>query len=379
MNKIKKIFIIYAVCIIISINFSSFNIAKENRSESIVEILIKPRPSYLAGNIYVDDNNTVGPWDGTIMYPYQFIQDAVDNAKNFSTIYVASGIYYENVKVNKSIYLCGENYHTTIIDGGGFDSVITVTIQLVTIKGFRIQNNMDLGCKAGIAVEYVDNCWIIGNKIVDTYWTAIYIRSSHYNKISNNKIINNYGSGIELCGSNNIVDNNTVNANVGSGMTLTGGSCVVSDNKFNGNDCWGVFVWNSPGDNIIKRNVFYNNARQGVFTYNSYCSYIYNNDFVNNTEGNAAQAYSINVWDNGFPGGGNYWSDFEEHHGPSYDLFTGPNQNIPGHDGIIDQGGNYGGLNPYVIIGRYQDFYPLAHPLHDTLTQIGTTPTDDIE
>jgi len=30
--------------------------------------------------IYVDDDNTSGPWDGTIEHPYQYIEDGVDAA-----------------------------------------------------------------------------------------------------------------------------------------------------------------------------------------------------------------------------------------------------------------------------------------------------------
>ena len=30
--------------------------------------------------IYVDDDNTTGPWDGTEDHPFQFIQDGIDVA-----------------------------------------------------------------------------------------------------------------------------------------------------------------------------------------------------------------------------------------------------------------------------------------------------------
>ena len=36
--------------------------------------------------IYVDDDNTDGPWDGTWSHPYQYIQDGVDNANAGDTI-----------------------------------------------------------------------------------------------------------------------------------------------------------------------------------------------------------------------------------------------------------------------------------------------------
>jgi hypothetical protein len=36
-------------------------------------------------------------------------------------------------------------------------------------------------------------------------------------------------------------------------------------------------------------------------------------------------------WDNGYPSGGNYWSDYT-----GTDNYSGPSQNIPGSDGIGD-------------------------------------------
>lgn len=53
--------------------------------------------------IYVDDNNTEGPWDGTLDHPYQFIQDGIDNASNGDTVFVFNGHYDENVVVDKTI------------------------------------------------------------------------------------------------------------------------------------------------------------------------------------------------------------------------------------------------------------------------------------
>jgi len=48
-----------------------------------------------------------------------YIQDLIDNASDGDTIYIPSGIYYENIIINKAINLIGEDKDTTIIDGGG--------------------------------------------------------------------------------------------------------------------------------------------------------------------------------------------------------------------------------------------------------------------
>jgi len=57
----------------------------------------------------------------------------------------------------------------------------------------------------------------------------------------------------------------------------------------------------------------------------------------------------IDVWDDGYPSSGNYWSDYAD-----ADLYCGPNQDIPGNDGVWD--------HPYVIDSYNNDSYPLVKP-----------------
>ena len=71
---------------------------------------------------------------------YSSIQEAINSADGGDTIYVSSGTYYENVVVNKSVSLIGEDKNTTIIDGDQTGTVVRVTEDNVTIKGFTIQS-----------------------------------------------------------------------------------------------------------------------------------------------------------------------------------------------------------------------------------------------
>jgi len=52
--------------------------------------------------IYVDNSNTAGPWNGTIDYPYQYIQDGIDNATAGDTIIVMPGNYNEDLNIDKA-------------------------------------------------------------------------------------------------------------------------------------------------------------------------------------------------------------------------------------------------------------------------------------
>ena len=83
-----------------SIVTSATNTIKEDISTEYKTFHIT---SSYGDTIYVDDDNTAGPWDGTIEHPYQFIQDGVDNAQNDDTVFVFNGTYFENVMINKKI------------------------------------------------------------------------------------------------------------------------------------------------------------------------------------------------------------------------------------------------------------------------------------
>src|SRR4030042_6172319 len=90
---------------------------------------------------YMGDILYVG---GSGLHNYSKIQDAVDNASAGDIIFVYSKAspYYENIIITKNnIQLIGENKNLTIIDGNNISSVIKITGDLVTIRGFTIQHS----------------------------------------------------------------------------------------------------------------------------------------------------------------------------------------------------------------------------------------------
>ena len=96
---------------------------------------------FFKNTIYVDDDNTNGPWDGTLQYPFQHIQDGIDAAVIGDTVFVFNGTYYENVIIDKAVNLVGEDKDNTTIDGGGSGIVVTTSTDWVNINGFTIQNS----------------------------------------------------------------------------------------------------------------------------------------------------------------------------------------------------------------------------------------------
>jgi parallel beta-helix repeat protein len=87
----------------------------------------------------------------------------------------------------------------------------------------------------------------------------------------------------------------------------------------------------------------------GIVLDNSSNNSIYHNSFIGNTYQVHNYYSSTNIWNAGYPSGGNYWSDYV-----GEDLQWGPYQNITGSDGIGD--------TPYIIDAHNKDNHPLMSP-----------------
>jgi parallel beta-helix repeat protein len=127
----------------------------------------------------------------------------------------------------------------------------------------------------------------------------------------------------------------------------------VSGNNVTANSSVGIFLEGSSG-NVLSGNKVTANV-YGIFLDGSSNNTFYHNNFIR--IGNAAHAKQVyqfgssNTWDNGYPSGGNYWSDYT-----GVDEKSGSYQNLTGSDGIGD--------TPYIIDANNIDRYPLMGPFH---------------
>jgi len=169
------------------------------------------KPSASRGNwLYVGGS---GPGN------YTRIQDAVDNATDGDTVYVYadSSPYFEHVKVNKSLFLLGENRDTTIIDANGSESPVILQANNATVSGFTLQNsghhcfeNAGIYIKNSDGISDSNNNTIIGNNIIQNHH-GFYGYDSKNNRICNNIMRDNDHDAIycDRCDST-IIQNNTI-------------------------------------------------------------------------------------------------------------------------------------------------------------------------
>jgi len=156
--------------------------------------------------IYVDDIEGEGL--GNPAEDFTSIQEAINFAEEEDMIYVYNGLYSENIKINKTISLYGENKSSTILiikdNKTGFD----INADSIIIKNFTIKNG-----EIGLLINST-NCKIEENNITENIY-GLKIINGKDNLIANNKIQRNkYGLYISKDyplqqNNNNIIKNNS--------------------------------------------------------------------------------------------------------------------------------------------------------------------------
>jgi len=258
------------------------------------------------GTVYIRADGSVDPPTAPI--------SSVDNVTYTLTADISDSIVIER----DNILVDGAGYALKGTGKGGglgldLSHRINVTLKNSTVTNFEI----------GIWLYYSSDNTIVGNNATGNYLAGIYLYRSSSNKlVSNNATNNPYGIYFDYS-SGNTISYNTLTSSGTAGIHL-----AVSRNTFYGN--------------ILANNVY------GISLYHSSDNIVYHNNFINNIKQVESYA-SANIWDDGYPSGGNYWSDYAD-----LDSYSGSNQDILGSDGIWD--------NPYVINVDNQDNYPLVNP-----------------
>ena len=248
------------------------------------------QPTILGNTLYVG---------GSEPGNYTKIQDAIENATNGDTVFVynESSPYYENVVVNKSINLIGQDKNTTIIDAKKNGDIVSITANEVNISGFNITNGVD-----GI---FLDNCInvIIKGNIIQYCQDGIDLFFSNYNIIKENIVKNNNGllskfkvGGIDLNSSNhNNISHNIIQDNLGVAiLSFRSNNNIIYSNSFENNTVSGVYIEEYSNDNQIIKNNFFDSKKYDGFFWN----------FSNQ-----------NKWDS------NYWDKWIGHKFPLFNKF----------------------------------------------------------
>jgi parallel beta-helix repeat protein len=330
--------------------------------------------------------------------------DMTGNSYNFGVYGVSLPHYVNdvdasNVADGKQVCYLVSQHDKQVPASAGYVAVVNSTG--ITVQDVSLSNN-----EQGLLFAYTTSSAITNVNVFDDY-NGIYLWSSNTNIISASNVTNSGWDGIGLyysernaiagntvtnaaigidlfASSDNNIDTNTAVGNIVGILSYHSAGNVVISNRVTGSDRSLAGIALSQGThNTIRRNrVAYNGFFIGAGIYlelsssentisqntlsdNTYGVYaltqsnnntIFHNNFVKNLK-QALSIDSINTWDNGYPSGGNYWSDYT-----GVDHFRGPYQNETGSDGLGD--------TQYTVNGNNTDRYPFVQPYVPVLGDI---------
>jgi parallel beta-helix repeat protein len=176
--------------------------------------------------------------------------------------------------------------------------------------------------------------------------------------VTQNNITGNQGAGVWIWGSNCIVDSNNLISNLARGVDVVGSNNKIISNNIvgNGNPIENIYICDHFGilltgaiNNTIHSNNIVECGTSAIAINGASNNTIYHNNFINNNKDlkdiGGPSASRVNIWDNGYPSGGNYWSKY-----------NGTDSN---GDGIGD--------TPYILDSNNTDIYPLINPFNGNL------------
>jgi thermitase len=252
-----------------------------------------------------------------------------------------------NTVDNKPVYYWVNQHDKTAPADAGYVAAINST--RITVRNLSLTNNGQ-----GVLFAYTTNS-TIANMLVSNNGVGIDLDESDRNVVNGNVAAHDI-LGIWLYSHSNaniIISNNESEGMAGIVLSENSSSNIIRDNNVSENTFLlgtGIVFEDSSDSNIIVRNGIRNNT-VGISMSGLPCNdnILYHNNFINNTDHVLLYDSHVNVWDNGYPSGGNYWSGYM-----GTDHSRGPDQNVRGSDGISDM--------PYVVDANNLDHYPLMYP-----------------
>ncbi len=322
----------------ISIHESSSNTFKNN----VINDLLTYKCSQLTieNNTFLNDNNFYNGVE--IRYSLDchinnntFLSDGIAIDGN-NKLYWTSHSIENNFVNNSPIYFIKNTNGGMIPSDAG--QVILANCAYMTIQGLNLSN---LGFAIQIGYSYNNN---ITNNFLSNNLGGIVLKWSFDNLINENKIIQSdefayYSLYSHL---NTISSNFISDGEEGIGFHQSDYN-TIKNNTITDSEVRAIRFYFSSNNEIIHNNL--TNSFIGInIDLSSDNNIIYHNNFFNNS----IHAYDTetNIWDNGYPSGGNYWDDYTD----------------------TDANGDGIGDTPYDIQGgNNQDRYPLGyfHPIAD--------------
>ncbi len=287
----------------------------------LVVSLVTPLSSILAtaiaADLYVDASN-MGAEDGSQEHPFNTIQEGIDAALPPVYVYIACGVYEENLVVNEGIYLIGENRECVIVDGKRRGHVVDMRdvdnggLRSLTLRNGSADNGGAIHLSgSSVATGAVFQDLVIKGNIASEQGGGIYIADTSPRikgcLIEENTAEDGGGGGIYSKDSDYVIEDSVVRENssskYGDGLHLDGGSPRVISTVIGANG--GEGVYGSSSSPVLLNCLVANNGNAGIYA--RYGSLTVRNCTVVGNKVNGISTYSMAtpaeitnciVWDN---------------------------------------------------------------------------------
>jgi len=251
------------------------------------------------------------------------------NNRVFRNSFVNDGLYVADTYGNEVVHNLVNGKPLVYLEGASGISVEDAgQVILVGCKDMKVKNLNLSNTTVGVQLLKTNNTIIVGNYITANSYKGIDLHYSKNNDIAGNGITNNGWKGISLFESSNN---------------------HIARNHITANNEYGIDLHHSSNNGVVGNYITENN-KYGIRLYYSSNNIIYHNNFLDNAWGHVdIWKASGNIWDDGYPSGGNYWS---------------------GYDSTDADGDGIGDI-PYIIDYYNRDCYPLMGPFNSFNTSVG--------
>lgn len=349
----RSILISYAIGCIIAASLAMYSpIADEASAYSVhAPITISGDSGFTPANGVIGGTGTQG--DPYVISGWDISggEDRAIEIVNTSAYFVISGCYIHD---SEWYAICLENAHNGTITGNEI-SFNAIGVRASSCHDLVISENCVTGGinqtivgLCGIDIIWGTNLTLTNNTVTDIHGGGIRTIGVEGVMASGNVVSSNLNHGVSVFLSKDVrILNNSIQFNGNNGILETGGSGVfeIIGNSIMNNSDSGVLIWHGAE---IARNTIAFNDWFGIGL-NASGSLVHHNNIISNLIQAYEDAVIANEWDNGYPDGGNYWSDYA-----GVDTMNGPAQDLLGSDGIGD--------TPRVVPMGRADRYPLMEP-----------------
>ena len=305
---------------------------------SMLSLMSYIQPVKASGTIYINPDGSV---TGTTY---------IQTVDNITYLFTGNIIGETIIVLRNNIVIDGNGY--TLQGNYNWDTGLILTgMTNVTVQNVNITNYF-----VGIGLGNSYGNTLARNHITSSSYDITGSNSSSNSVFGND--MSSYYEGIKLDSSSNynIVSGNNIRDSSADIVIISSSSNSVFGNNITTPRSYGIIL-QSSSDTVVSGNNISNNYYGVRFiSSSSFDNVLYHNNFVGNIQQVLDEGGSMNFWDDGYPSGGNYWSDYT-----GVDVKSGPYQNVTGSDGIGDtpyaiDSNNTDTLSAYATLGSIYEW-----------------------